>query len=223
MNLKIIFKNKKLLNKALTHRSYLNEHKNQHLESNERLEFLGDAVLELIVSLHLYKKYPQFSEGELTSWRAKLVQTKTLSLAAEKIQLGQYLKFSKGEKKANGDKNPSILADTFEAIIGALYQDQGFNKTNEFIKKYLLSLVEKMPKNKLPQDYKSKFQEKIQAQGKPTPIYKIIKTKGPDNHKLFKAVALVANKVYGKGVGKSKQFAEQMAAKDALKRKEEKC
>jgi len=211
------FEDKNLIIEALTHKSFKKTY------NNERLEFLGDAVLNLIVGEYLYHKFPASNEGDLSKTRASLVNEQGFTKLALAINLGDYIYLSDAEDRNEGRQKASILSDTFEAIIGALYQDQGFNKTNEFIKKYLLSLVEKMPKNKLPQDYKSKFQEKIQAQGKPTPIYKIIKTKGPDNHKLFKAVALVANKVYGKGVGKSKQFAEQMAAKDALKRKEEKC
>lgn len=222
MNFKLIFKNQKLLEKALTHRSYLNEHQNKQLESNERLEFLGDAVLELIVSSHLYKKYPQFPEGKLTSLRSKLVQTKTLNLAAKKLKLGQQLKFSRGERKSGGENNPSILADAFEAIIGALYQDQGLEKTADFIKENLLKLVNKLPEKKLPQDYKSQFQEFIQAKGSHSPVYKMIKAFGPDNHKIFKVVVLVSGKVYGQGEGMSKQAAEQMAAKFALKKERRK-
>jgi len=210
------FKNKKLLDQAFIHRSYLNEAKGKNLSSNERLEFLGDAVLELIVSLYLYQKYPQFSEGKLTSWRAKLVQTKTLSLAAQRLKLGNKLKMSKGEKASNGQKNPSILADTFEAVIGAIYQDQGFKQAYQFVLKNLLQPAQKTFAQQLPKDYKSKLQETVQADSQPSPVYKVIDSFGPDHNKTFKVAVLVGKKKLAEAQGKSKQTAEQKAAKKAL-------
>lgn len=216
------FKNKKLLEIALTHRSYLNEHKKEKLISNERLEFLGDAVLELIVSLYIYEKYPNFPEGKLTALRAKLVQTKTLALASQRLKVGLLLKVSRGEKESGGNENPSLLADTFEAIIGAIYQDSGFESANNFVKKNLLIPSEKLFKTKLPEDYKSKFQEKVQARGLKTPSYKIMKAHGPDHNKTFQTAVLVGGKQYALGTGKSKQEAEQEAAKQALEKLEKK-
>jgi len=216
------FKNKELLEIAFTHRSYLNEHKGKNLVSNERLEFLGDAVLELIVSLYLFKKYPDFPEGKLTSWRAKLVQTKTLSLASQRLKIGSQLKLSKGEKESGGEKNPSILADTFEAVIGAVYQDSDFKQAYDFVEKNLLVPSEKLFKARLPIDYKSKFQEMIQAKGFSSPIYKLIGSSGPDHDKTFKTAVYVNNKKYSLGTDKSKQEAEQKAAKAALEKIREK-
>lgn len=216
------FNNKQLLETALTHRSYLNEHKGKNLTSNERLEFLGDAVLELIVSLYLFCKYPHFAEGKLTSFRAKLVQTKTLSLVSQRLKIGLQLKLSRGEKESGGEKNPSILADTFEAIIGAIYQDSGFQKAYDFVEKNLLIPSEKLFKTKLPQDYKSKFQEIVQAKGLPSPVYKLLSSYGPDHDKTFKTIVFVDKEKYALGVDKSKQEAEQKAAKKALEKMTEK-
>jgi len=217
-NLGYKFKNKKLFETALTHRSYLNEHKKGSLVSNERLEFLGDAILELIVSLYLFDKYPHFPEGKLTSLRAKLVQTKTLFLVSQKLKIGSQLKLSRGEKESEGEKNPSILADTFEAIVGAIYQDSGFQKAYSFVEKNLLIPSEKLFKAKLPQDYKSKFQEIIQAKGFLSPVYKLISSYGPDHKKTFKTAVFVDKKKYATGIEKSKQEAEQKAAKKALEK-----
>lgn len=213
------FKDKKLFQLAFIHRSYLNEHKDKKLESNERLEFLGDAVLELIVSLYLFKKFPNYPEGKLTSLRSKLVQTTTLSLVAKKLGFGKKLKLSKGEIASGGAKNKSILADTFEAFVGALYQDQGFEKSYDFVYKNLLLVTENMPLDELPQDYKSKLQELIQSQGQPSPKYEVIKSYGPDHNKTFITAVIIDNKTYETGVGKSKQDAEQNAAKKALEKK----
>lgn len=215
-NLSYKFKNSSLLDQAFTHRSYLNEHKDQQLESNERLEFLGDAVLELIVSLYLYQKYPSLPEGQLTSLRSKLVQTKTLSLVAKKSGFNQKLKLSRGEKESEGHNNPSILADTFEALIGAIYQDGGFSKAYDFVAKMLLLPAEKTLTDKLPYDYKSHLQEIVQAKAKPSPTYKVIWSSGPDHNKIFKIAVFVGSKQLATGVGKSKQEGEQEAAKSAL-------
>jgi ribonuclease III len=215
-NLEKKFQNKKFFNQAFIHRSYLNEHKKENIKSNERLEFLGDAVLELVVSWYLFKKYPRFPEGKLTALRAMLVQTKTLSLASQRLRLGEKLKLSKGEQKSKGKKNPSILANTFEAVVGALYLDQGFDKAYQFVVENLLEPAKKLFANKLPKDYKSQLQELVQSQRKPSPVYKVLKSYGPDHSKTFEVGCFAAGKRIGEGKGRSKQEAEQQAAKKAL-------
>lgn len=210
------FKNPQLLTKALTHRSYLNEHRQEKLASNERLEFLGDAVLELIVSLYLYTKYPDSPEGQLTLLRAKLVQTKTLFLACERLQISPQIRLSKGERESGGEHNPSLLADTFEAIVGAIYQDSDFQSAYDFVLENLLIPSEKLFSEKLPQDFKSKFQEIIQAKGLASPTYTIQSAYGPDHNKMFKTAVFVGKNKYAEGIGRSKQEAEQHAAENAL-------
>ncbi|PIS09670.1 ribonuclease III [Candidatus Beckwithbacteria bacterium CG10_big_fil_rev_8_21_14_0_10_34_10] len=218
LNLKKLFKNKDILELALTHRSYLNEHKGEKLASNERLEFLGDAVLELIVSSYLYQKYPHLPEGKLTSMRARLVQTKTLGLAAQKLKLGSALKLSRGEKESGGENNPSIMANTFEAVIGGIYQDSGFEKACNFVQKNLLDPSENLFSNKIPLDHKSSFQELVQAKGLKTPEYVLVSEKGPDHKKVFMSAVLINNKRVALGQGYSKQEAEQEAARLACQK-----
>lgn len=215
--LQVDFKQPELLEKALTHRSYLNENKNIK-QSNERLEFLGDAVLELIVSSFLYQHYPQKPEGALTSLRSKIVQTKTLAQAAKKLSFPEFLKMSKGEKDNNGNLNQSILADTFEAVIGAIYIDQGYTKAYEFINKRLLANLENILASKEVIDYKSIYQEKVQAKKLPTPFYKIVKESGLDHSKTFTTAVFVGTKKMAEGNGKSKQEAQQQTAKIALEK-----
>lgn len=210
------FKNKKLLKISLTHRSYLNEHLSQHFSSNERLEFLGDAVLELIVSLYLYQRYPQFPEGKLTALRSKLVQTKTLSLAGIRLGIGEKIFLSKGEKESGGDTNPSILADTFEAIIGAVFADSGFEAAFQFVEKNLLIPSQSIFSDRLPEDYKSHLQEVVQAKGYHSPKYQVLSSFGPDHQKLFKVCVNIGKNQSAQGVGNSKQEAEQQAARQAL-------
>ncbi len=210
-------KNQQLLTTALTHRSALNEKKGAHT-SNERLEFLGDAVLELIVSNYLYRLYPDKTEGQLTHLRSEIVQTRTLATAATKLNLGQQLILSTGEKRAQGQKNPSLLANTFEAIIGALYLDQGLTATTKFIKTHLIDQLKDILKQAQITDYKSQLQELWQKTKKITPIYKIITSSGPDHNKIFKIKVLAGKKVMGQGTGKSKQAAQQTAAQAALEK-----
>ena len=212
------FKNQQLLETALTHRSYLNEHRSQKLESNERLEFLGDAVLELIVSLYLFQKYLDWPEGQLTARRAQLVQTKTLTMASQNLQIGSQLRLSRGEKASGGQQNPSILADTFEALIGAVYQDASFQKAFDFVKQNLLIPAEKMFKEQLPQDFKSQLQELVQAQGYTSPVYKVLESFGPDHNKTFKVAVLINQQPEAEAQGKSKQEAEQLTAQKALEK-----
>jgi len=214
----INFKNPQLLTTALTHRSALNEKKSIK-SSYERLEFLGDAILELVVSDYLYKHFPQHPEGKLTNLRSQVVQTKTLAAAAKYLKLGPRLIFSTGEKKSGGAKNNSILADVLEAVIGAIYIDQGLKTTSAFIHRNLLKKISQLKKQVQITDYKSLLQEKSQAKYKTTPIYKVVKTIGPDHNRKFTVKVILNKKTAGIGIAKSKQEAQQQAAKVALEKK----
>jgi len=209
------FNDLNLLKEALTHRSYLNEVK-EKISSNERLEFLGDAVLSFIISSWLFKKFPEYPEGKLTNLRSNLVKTSSLAKIAQKLKIGDYLLLSKGEKESQGQKNPTLLANTMEAIIGAIFLDQGTETVKNFIKTHFNPLLEEIIKTGRLKDYKSLLQEKIQAQEKPAPIYKTIKEEGPEHDKIFTVNVIVENKILATGKGKSKQKAEQQAAKKAL-------
>ena len=215
-NLNINFKNKKLLKQAFCHRSYLNENPKVNLENNERLEFLGDAILELIVTEHLYKNYKE-QEGKLTNWRASLVNSNTLSKLAQELDFNDFILLSKGETKDTGKARQSILANACEAFLGALYLDQGFDTVKEFIKKYLIKKLPYIIENGLAQDAKSFFQEMSQKKVKITPEYKILEEHGPDHAKDFVVGVFLKNKLIAKGPGSSKQEAEEQAAKEALK------
>lgn len=215
----INFKDKSLLKQAFTHRSFLNEHKDLTLAHNERLEFLGDAVLELIITEHLYDKYPEKNEGELTSYRSALVNAVTLSDVASKIGMNDYLLLSKGESKDMGRARQIILANTMEALIGAIFLDQGYDSAQSFISNNLFSLIEKIVEDKSWLDAKSQFQEEAQENEGVTPLYKTLKEEGPDHDKKF-TVGVYLDKVkVAEGIGKSKQEAEQVAASNALKAK----
>lgn len=209
------FINSKLLDTALTHRSAINEKKGA-LESNERLEFLGDAVLELVVSNYLFTNFPDLPEGKLTQKRAAIVQTKTLATAALQLNLGQNLIMSKGEKMAGGQTNTALLANTFEAIIGALYLDQGFPQVSDFISKNLLQKLDLLLNQADTNDFKSQLQEKWQKQFKTAPRYLLVKSFGPDHKKTFIIKVFLKDRLMGRGEGKSKQSAEQAAAKSAI-------
>jgi len=215
----IPFKNKDLLKQAFTHRSYLNEHRDRELVHNERLEFLGDAVLELIVTEYLYGKYPDQNEGELTSYRSALVNAVTLSDAASKIGMNEYLLLSKGEAKDIGKARQIILANTIEALIGAIFLDQGYETAKYFISNNIFMLVEKIVESKSWLDAKSEFQEKAQDNEGITPSYKTIKEEGPDHDKKFTVGVYLDKSKISEGAGKSKQEAEQAAAKAALEAK----
>ena len=215
--LKVKFTRPQLLATVFIHRSYLNEQR-KLLNSNERLEYLGDAVLELITSDFLFHRFPNKPEGKLTNLRAKIVQTKTLSFVAQQLQLGRFLKFSKGEAASGGAKNPSILADTFEALVGAIYLDQGLVKAQAFVKTHLLKNFNDLINKTDIQDWKSQLQEKIQAQKGPSPTYTLVKTKGPDHDREFTIAVHFFNKEQARGTAKSKQSAEQQAAKKALEK-----
>ena len=210
-------KNLELLKTALTHRSYLNEHRRTHLGHNERLEFLGDAVLELLVSKHLYDKYPIKTEGELTSFRAATVRTESLCEEAKKLHYGKHIFMSKGEEQTGGRERPYILANTFEAVVGAIYLDQGIAATYKFLRRVLFYKIPNIIKKRLDIDNKSKLQEISQEILKETPTYKILSSEGPDHAKKFTTQVLLKDKDFGHGKGMSKQQAEQNAAQSALK------
>jgi len=211
------FKNKDLLIEAFCHRSYLNEHPEFKLSHNERLEFLGDAVLELIVTEYLYLKYPKKSEGELTNWRAALVNSKILGETANEMGFNAFLLLSKGEEKETGKARQYILANTFEALIGAIYLDQGYEVAKKFVEENLINkkLPEILEKG-LFKDPKTLFQEKAQEKLKITPTYKVLEEWGPEHAKHFLVGVFLGNELIAKGEGSSKQEAEQEAAKNAL-------
>jgi len=213
--IKDFFKDKSLYELALTHRSWINENKNA--KHNERLEFLGDAVLEFIVSSFLFENFPNKEEGFLTAIRAKIVNTKNLAALAEKMNLGEYIKMSKGEEQGGGKKNDSLLADAVEALIGALYLDSGLESAKSFININLLKDIEKKLHEPL-KDPKSTLQEIVQAKGLPTPRYFVINETGPDHDKTFTVEVYVGKETYGQGKGRSKNLAEQDAAKYALEK-----
>ncbi|MEK7186062.1 MAG: ribonuclease III, partial [Patescibacteria group bacterium] len=204
------FKNKDLFEQAFIHRSYLNETK-EALSSNERLEFLGDSVLSFVVSKYLYSKYPNFDEGILTNLRATLVNTITLAQVARELNLGDLLKLSKGEEESKGRENTSLLADSFEAFIGALFLDQGAEAVSDFLTAVLLPKAEFFLSKKALKDSKSLLQESIQAKNQTSPVYKVIKEEGPPHKKLFTVGAYLDGKLLGQGTGKSKQEAEKVA------------
>ena len=212
------FKNKNLLRQAFVHRSYLNEHPNFSLDHNERLEFLGDAVLELVTTGYLYKNYPN-PEGELTSWRAALVNSQMLAKIATKLKIDSYLLLSKGEAKDTGRARQYISADTFEALVGAIYLDQGLKQSVKFIEKNLLDELPQILEKKLYRDAKSLFQEKAQDRLGITPTYKVLKEWGPDHVKHFEVGVYLEKELVSRGEGASKHQAQEKAAQEALKKK----
>ncbi len=213
------FTDEKLLKQAFTHRSYINENRDSNLEHNERLEFLGDAVLELVITDFLYKKMPESSEGELTAFRSGLVNAETCAKVAQTLGVNDFLLLSKGESKDTGRARQYILANTLEAIIGALYLDQGYEAAKDFILKNIAPMLELIAASGKYIDNKSLFQERAQENAGHTPVYKTIRETGPDHDKHFTVVVYVGNEVMGEGEGQSKQDAEQAAAKSALKSK----
>jgi len=205
-----------LLRSAITHRSYLNEHKEATWDHNERLEFLGDAVLELVVTDFLYKKYPEKPEGELTAIRAALVNTVSLSAASEALGVNEFLLMSKGEAKDMGRARQYILANTFEACIGALYMDQGYDASQVFIATNLFPKTEEIVKKRLWQDAKSRFQELSQEHKSVTPTYETVAQEGPDHDRVFTVGVFLRQEKIAEGTGRSKQEAEQAAAEAAM-------
>ena len=216
-NINITFKDPELLKLAFVHRSYLNEAKHTHI-SNERLEFLGDAVLSLLTSHFLYRTYPQYPEGTLTNIRSSLVKTTSLSDISKSLGLGELLFLSHGEEASGGRTNQSLLADVFEALLGALYLDQGIETAKKFLEKYLFPNAEGIIATKSYIDYKSLLQELIQQDSRISPTYHVVKSEGPDHARTFWVQARAGEAVLGSGSGKSKQEAEQVAALAALEK-----
>lgn len=215
-NLKVKIKDLEILKIALTHRSYINEHKRGNLTHNERLEFLGDAVLELLISIYLYDKYPKRTEGDLTSFRAAIVRTQSLYEESKRLKFGDFIFMSKGEEQTGGRERPYILANTFEAILGAIYIDQGTPIVKKFLERELFYKMPDIVEKRLDIDNKSKLQEIAQEILREAPIYEILDSIGPDHAKTFTSKVLIKEKDFGHGKGLSKQEAEQNAAKDAL-------
>jgi len=213
------FKNKGLLHQALIHRSYLNENPKFYLKHNERLEFLGDAVLELVVTEFLYKEYPDKSEGELTNLRASLVNSQMLSKLAFELDLDEYIYLSKGEaqENSNGKARRYILANAVEALIGSIYLDQDYKKAKKIIEKYFLVKLPEILEKKTYIDPKSKFQEVAQEKEKITPSYKVLEESGPDHAKHFQMGIYLGKELIASGEGESKQEAQVNAAKEALR------
>lgn len=208
------FKNKKLLKIALTHSSYANESWGKY-ESYERLEFLGDSILSLVTSIYIFKKFPNYSEGELTKLRAFLVCEKQLCEFSRELKLYKYIKVSRGEYNCGGQNRPSILADVFEAICAAIYLDSSYKEASDFILKFIVSAI-KNPQITTIRDYKTDLQEIIQKNPQETIEYDLVGESGPDHDKVFTVELKINNNVVGKGTGKNKKEAEQQAAHEAL-------
>jgi ribonuclease-3 len=214
--LHLTFANKDLLQRALTHRSYLNENPNHPLEDNERLEFLGDAVLDFITGEYLYHRFPEMPEGRLTNLRSALVRSETLANFAIRLNLGAYLYMGRGEEESGGRERAAILGDAFEAIIGALYLDSGLEFTRQFVCNIIDPMLQDILASDADKDAKSRLQEVAQSHYKLTPTYRTVSEYGPDHAKQFTVEALIGGKVYGQGKGLSKQNAAQAAARAAL-------
>lgn len=212
---KIKFNNLDLFKLSFTHKSYLNEAK-KGTESNERLEFLGDSILSFLVTSYLYENYPGLQEGELTNLRASVVKTSALAKISKDLNLGSFLFLSRGEEEGGGRTNPSILADTFESLLGAIYLDSGLANVKKILAKTLFIILPKIIREKSYKDAKSLFQELIQEKVKASPTYSVIHQEGPDHAKSFTIGVYVENNLQATGRGKSKQDAEQDAARQAL-------
>ncbi len=212
--------NENLIKTAFTHRSYLNEHHDYPNPSNERLEFLGDAVLQLLSSEYLYNNYPEAPEGELTNYRSSVVCTPSLAEEAKRMGYGDLLLLSNGEEATGGRDREYILANTFEAVLGALYLERGLDRCRTFLEKELFPKIKELVESNVYKDAKSKFQELAQEKFGVTPVYQVVDSWGPDHEKTFKMSVFVGKESWGVGEGKSKQRAEQSAAENALKRLE---
>lgn len=215
----ISISNRDLLQNVFVHRSFLNENKNFHLQSNEKLEFLGDSVLSLITSIYLFKHFPELEEGDYTDIKASIVRTESLAEAAMEIALGDYLLLSKGEEQGSGRKNVNILADTFEALVAAIFIDKDFETAYDFVGKNLFKdKLKYIVENKLYMSPKSRLQEIIQAKYKVLPVYRVIEEVGPEHNKTFNVSVYLHDKIIGDGTGSSKKQAEESAAKKALEK-----
>lgn len=215
------FKKKAIIKEAITHKSFAHENPKEATSFNERLEFLGDTVLSLTISEYLFRAYPNLSEAELSRLRAYAVKESTLAKVAEGLNLGRYLLLGKGEELTGGRKKPSILANTFEALIGAIYIDGGLKKVNDFILKNLRSRVDETIKREVIFDYKSKLQEVSQERFGVLPRYVIHRETGPEHDKTFEVKVYIKDEVYGTGKGKSKKTAQQLAASAGLRKLKE--
>ncbi len=213
------FNNEALLRQALVHRSFLNENPDFELESNERLEYLGDALLDFVVGEYLYRRYPEMNEGELTSVRASLIKASTLARFARSMDLGQYVYLSHGEDERDGRNRGGLLADVFEALVAAIYLDRGLDKARAIVLPLVEPEATRIVEGGLDRDHKSALQEWSQRELGITPIYRTVKEQGPDHAKVFTVEVLLDGEVYGRGEGRSKQSAEQRAAEEALKGK----
>lgn len=209
------FKNKKLYDLAFTHRSYLNESKS-NIESNERLEFLGDSILSFVVSTFIYENYKEKNEGALTSLRSVLTNTETLYRVAKELDLGKYLRLSKGEEETHGRESKTILANTYEAVVGGIYLDQGIEATRKFIDDTIIQKVDEIVESQGLKDPKSALQEFLQENHKTSPRYEVLKSDGPDHDKTYTVGVYLEEKILAEGQGKSKQEAEKKAAQNAL-------
>jgi len=211
--LKLNFNDYSLLSRALTHRSYINENQTGSLEDNERLEFLGDAVLDFVVGDYLYHHFPEVDEGELTAMRAALVRTETLATFAHQLDLGEALRLGFGEAENGGRERKAILCATFEAVIGAVYLDQGLEAVSALVERLIPEMLDEILENSLHKDAKSEFQIWSQGRFNITPRYRVVSTNGPDHAKTFTVQVLIEEKVWGEGAGRSKQTAAQQAPK----------
>lgn len=218
--LKVTFKDISLLVTAFTHRSYVNEHKKTAQEHNERLEFLGDAVLELAVTRFLYQNYDE-PEGILTNWRSALVRTESIGAAATRLDFEKMLRLSRGEKRGSDRARQQILANSFEAVIGAIYLDQGYDTAEQFINDHIIATLPEILKSGSWRDSKSYLQEVAQEKDGQTPVYKVLSEDGPDHDKVFTLGVFIGSQLKGSGSGSSKQAAQQKAAEEALKYYEE--
>jgi ribonuclease-3 len=214
----VTFRDRALLEQALVHRSYLNENPDFALPSNERLEFLGDAVLGLVVAEKLYHEFPQLSEGEMTKLRAALVRQETLASLAASLSLGGYLRLGWGEEVSGGRSRQTNLARAFEAVIGAIFLDQGFGVAADSILRLFGDQLRRITEGRLTTDYKSRLQEVVQAEQRLTPVYRMVEASGPDHDKRFVVEVMVGDTVIGRGAGKSKRMAEEEAARSAIER-----
>ena len=212
----VTFQKPARLEQALVHSSYINENPAYASGHNERLEFLGDAVLELAVSELLMKRYPSYSEGDLSKTRAAIVNERQLANFARSFGLGDYLYLGKGEEQTSGREKPSLLADAYEAILGAIYLDRGYKKASEVIQRHYAKLLDHTPSEDIYQDYKTELQEKSQSLFRAAPRYRLVAEHGPDHDKIFEIELYIRNEKMGHGTGHNKKEAEQMAAKEAL-------
>jgi len=214
----LTFRDKTLLLRALTHRSYINENPNSPLEDNERLEFLGDAVLDFVTAEYLYHRFPEMDEWQLTSLRSALVRTETLARFASEMGLDQFIYMGRGEEESGGRARPAIMCGCYEALIGAFYLDQGLDAIKTFIIQIIKPVAQYIVQNETNKDAKSRLQEMSQGHRQVTPTYRTISEQGPDHSKEFTVAAIVGGEIYGLGVGRSKQVAAQAAAQAALER-----